>query len=296
VVRVNPLKLIRPVGRVGGRPAGRVRAGAELRVGVAQLTAVASIGLVLAVDAHEIRGTQIPLGFAIVLSFALLRTLTSGYALAPSTLVLDAVGTAIVLAGTDAPASPMFFLALAGAWWAAHVQRRHTGAIYAGAFFAAYSLLVVPHAIQNHVLVLALEDLTIVAIVGVLSDWFVRVDRRAIELSETLARAPIGVEKLAIRDGLRRALGPMEIPLDVLLTAAREGFTVIQAELLAYLAMGLTNPEIADATKVSEATVRYRLTRLYRALGVRGRKAAVVRAHEIGLVPAELPNRHRHRT
>ena len=56
------------------------------------------------------------------------------------------------------------------------------------------------------------------------------------------------------------------------------GLTVIQAELLAYLQMGLTNQEIADATKVGEATVRYRLTRLYRALGVSGRKAAVQRA------------------
>ena len=37
---------------------------------------------------------------------------------------------------------------------------------------------------------------------------------------------------------------------------------------------------------VSEATVRYRLTRLYRALGVRGRKAAVARAREIGLAAA----------
>lgn len=108
----------------------------------------------------------------------------------------------------------------------------------------------------------------------------------ATALSEAFAEAPAGPEKLAIREGLIRALGPMEIPLDVLLTAALEDFTVIQAELLAYLAMGLTNQEIADATKVSEATVRYRLTGLYRALGVRGRKAAVARAHEIGLVPA----------
>ena len=79
----------------------------------------------------------------------------------------------------------------------------------------------------------------------------------------------------------------MEISLDVLLAAARAGLTVIQAELLAYLQMGLTNQEIADATKVGEATVRYRLTRLYRALGVRGRKAAVQRAVALGLSAPE---------
>jgi DNA-binding CsgD family transcriptional regulator len=109
---------------------------------------------------------------------------------------------------------------------------------------------------------------------------------RAIELSEALAKAPAGAEKLAIREGLRRALGPMEISMDVLLAASREGLTVLQAELLAYLVLGLTNQEIADATSVGEATVRYRLTRLYRALGVRGRKAAIARAHEIGVEAA----------
>jgi LuxR family maltose regulon positive regulatory protein len=75
--------------------------------------------------------------------------------------------------------------------------------------------------------------------------------------------------------------------MDVLLAASREGLTVLQAELLAYLVLGLTNQEIADATSVGEATVRYRLTRLYRALGVRGRKAAIARAHEIGLSVAD---------
>jgi DNA-binding CsgD family transcriptional regulator len=132
----------------------------------------------------------------------------------------------------------------------------------------------------------AIEDGSVVFIVALLSDWFVRVDVRAIALSEALAKAPAGAEKLAIRDGLRRALGPMEISMDVLLAASREGLTVLQAELLAYLVLGLTNQEIADATSVGEATVRYRLTRLYRALGVRGRKAAIARAHEIGLAAA----------
>jgi DNA-binding CsgD family transcriptional regulator len=47
--------------------------------------------------------------------------------------------------------------------------------------------------------------------------------------------------------------------------------------------LGLTNQEIADATKVSVPTVRYRLTRLYRMLGVPGRKAAIAAAREFGL-------------
>jgi DNA-binding CsgD family transcriptional regulator len=284
--------------RLGRRFARRLTpSSAEGRVALAQMVAVGAIGLVIAADVESpTPDRRLFVGLVIVLGFALLRVLTTGRRLAPSTVALDAIGTAVVLAGTGAPVSPLFFLGLAGAWWAAHVSRRHTGALYAVAFVVAYAILVVPGAVRGHVFVLALEDMTIVVIVGVLSDWFVRVDRRAIELSEALSRAPAGVEKLAVREGLSRALGPMEIPLDILLTAAREGFTVIQGELLAYLAMGLTNQEIADATKVSEATVRYRLTRLYRALGVRGRKAAVARAHEIGLVSAELPIRRRDHT
>jgi len=88
---------------------------------------------------------------------------------------------------------------------------------------------------------------------------------------------------MAIREGLRRALGNMDVPLDVLLAAGQLGLTAIQAELLSYLVLGLTNLEISDATRLSEAAVRYRLTRLYRLLGVRGRREAAERARDLGL-------------
>jgi DNA-binding CsgD family transcriptional regulator len=206
--------------------------------------------------------------------------------LAPSTLILDAAGTALFVAGTGAPSSAYFFLAIAGAWWSAHVPRRHSGATWSIAFAAVYMVLVMPWALADGTLVNAIEDVAVIVIIGILSDWLVRVDSRALALTETLANAPAGAETLAIREGLSRALSPMEISVDVLLAASRKGLTVIQAELLAYLVLGLTNQEIADATTVSVATVRYRLTRLYRALGVKGRKAAVARAREIGLAAA----------
>ena len=223
------------------------------------------------------------MGLVIFVAIGSLRIANVNRKLAVSTLVLDAAGTAVFLAGTGAPSSAYFFLAIAGAWWAAHVPRRDSGALWAAAFTVFYVILVVPVAVADRVFVHALGDATVVAIIGVLSDWFVRVDARALALSEALATAPAGAERLAIREGLNRALGPMEISLDVLLAASREGLTVIQAELLAYLALGLTNQEIADATKVSVPTVRYRLTRLYRALGVRGRKEAAERARALGL-------------
>ena len=228
------------------------------------------------------------LGLAVFIGFAGLRMVSARRTLVPSTLVLDAIGTVLFLAGTDAPSSPYFFVALAGAWWAAHVPRPHSGAVWGLAFAGAYAVLVMPGAIRENILVHALEDSSVVVIIAFLSDWFVRVDGRAIALSEALAQAPAGADKLAIRVGLQRALGPTEMPMDVLLAASHEGLTVLQAELLAYLVLGLTNQEIADATSVSEATVRYRLTRLYRALGVRGRKAAVALAHQMGDPP---PNR-----
>jgi DNA-binding CsgD family transcriptional regulator len=219
---------------------------------------------------------------------AFLRIMTVRKRLALSTLGLDAAGTVILLAGTGAPVSAFYFLAIAGAWWAAHVPRPRSGVTYGLVFAATYLLLVAPTALRGHVLGEAVEDATVLLIVAVLADWFVRVDKRALQLNEALSGAPIATEQLAIREGLQRALGIMHIPVDVVLAAAQIGLTVTQAELLAYLVLGLTNREIAEATSVGEATVRYRLTRLYRALGVSRRHEAVRRALAMGLaLPVE---------
>ena len=263
---------------------GGAKGQAPRRVAAAHAVAALLVSVVLAVDGGDtVRAEPALTGIVILVAFAALRVASVSHRLAISTLVLDAVGTAVFLAGTGAPASPYFFLALAGAWWAAHIPRRSSGLVWASAFAVVYGVLVLPGAIRDRDLVNPLEDGSVVMIVALLMDRLVRVSRRPDELNEMRARVPAGAEKLAIRDGLTRALGPMEISLDVLLAAARAGLTVIQAELLAYLQMGLTNQEIADATKVGEATVRYRLTGLYRALGVRGRKAAVERAMELAL-------------
>ena len=259
-----------------------------VRVLVTHVAAMLAVVVVLLAESFNEGSPQASaLELGVFIGFAGLRIVSARRSLATSTLVFDAVGTVLFLAGTDAPSSPYFFLALAGAWWAAHVRRPRSGVVWAIAFVAAYAVLVVPGALRDQLVVHVIEDASVVFILALLSDRFVRVDVRAIELSEALAKTPAGAEKLAIREGLRRALGPMEISMDVLLAASREGLTVLQAELLAYLVLGLTNQEIADATSVGEATVRYRLTRLYRALGVRGRKAAIARAHEIGVAAAD---------
>ena len=258
------------------------------RVAAAHVIALLATVVVLAAQAGEVTPADAALvGLPLFIGFGVLRIISANRRLAVSTILLDAVGTAVLLSGTDAPASPYFFLALAGAWWAAHIARPRSGVIWAIGFVIGYTVLVGPDAVRDRLLVHALEDVSVVVILSLLADWFVRVDHRALVLSEALARAPAGAEKLAIREGLKRALGPIEISVDVLLAAGRAGLTVIQAELLAYLALGLTNQEIADATNVGEATVRYRLTRLYRALGVRGRKAAIQRAVDLGIASEE---------
>lgn len=258
--------------------------GPARRVAVAHAVALLATLIVLGADGGDRAATEAVLtGLLIFVGFAALRTSAVGRTLATSTLILDAVGTALLIAGTHAPASAYYFLALAGAWWAAHLQRRNSGLLWAIAFGLAYGVLVLPGAIRDQDLVGALEEASVVVIVGLLSDALLRVDQRVVALSETLTHAPAGAEKLTIREGLTRALGPMEISLDVLLAAAGAGLNLIQTELLAYLVLGLTNQEIADATKVAVPTVRYRLTRLYRALGVSGRKAAIAAARELGL-------------
>lgn len=285
------MRVVELIGHEGRRSMRRFElTAAQQRVAAGQLGALAAIAIVVGVDQDPSAVNDVATGSVILVAFTLLRIVSVSRRLVPSTLVLDAIGTSLVLAGTGAPTSSFSFLAVAGGWWAAHVGSvRHGGALYAAAFGVMYVATVFPSAVGDMVLVLALEDVAMVGLVGVLGDWFVRVDRRAVELSETLSRAPVGFESMALRQGVSSALGSSDVPVDVVLAAARAGLTVIQAELLAYLVLGLTNQEIADATNVSVATVRYRLTRLYRALGVSGRREAAASARHLwvsSVVPA----------
>lgn len=230
---------------------------------------------------------QMVVAFAIVVGISALRSATVRRPLALTTICLDAVGTVLLVAGTGAPGSPFGWFALAGVWWAAHLRRPRSGLIYAIVFAVAYTVLVVPEAIRQHDLASSFERIGALMVVAFLADWFVRVDRRALELNEALQAPRFGPEHIAIREGLERALGSLDVPLDVVLAAGQLGLTAMQAELLSYLVLGLSNLEIADAMHLSEAAVRYRLTRLYRTLGVSGRGDAADRARELGLTGAD---------
>jgi DNA-binding CsgD family transcriptional regulator len=254
---------------------------------LSQLGAIGAAAVLLAVEGSPLPTPAATLtAFIIVLGIATLRSLAVGRALAASTLALDAIAMVILLASTGGAASPIYVVALAGAWWAANVPRPHSGRIYAIAFLAGYLLIVGPEAFRTHVLGAAAGVAIALVVVALLSDRFVLVDRRAIELNEALQAPPFADGQVPVRHGLQLALRTMDIPIDVVLAAGRIGLTAIQAELLSYLVMGLSNNEIADATGLSEAAVRYRLTKLYRALDVRGRREAADRARELGLSAA----------
>jgi hypothetical protein len=231
----------------------------RLRTLVAHLAALAAALVILALQGPEpMSAGQMLTAVAIGLGLSLLRVLSVRRRLALSSLMLDAVGMVTLLAGTGATASPFNVLALAGVWWAAHVPRQRSGLTYGLAFAAAYALLVVPQALREHALVAAFENAVALIIVAFLSGWFVRVDRRALELSEAPHARRIAAEQGAVRDSLLLPLRTTEIPVDVVLAARGIGLTAIQAELL-----------IWDGTPISEAAPRYRLTWVHRGTGLR---------------------------
>jgi DNA-binding NarL/FixJ family response regulator len=66
-----------------------------------------------------------------------------------------------------------------------------------------------------------------------------------------------------------------------------EELTAREREILAAVARGLSNKAISQELWVTEQTVKFHLTNVYRKLGVPSRTAAVRYAHEHGLVGAE---------
>jgi DNA-binding NarL/FixJ family response regulator len=65
------------------------------------------------------------------------------------------------------------------------------------------------------------------------------------------------------------------------------GLSARETEVLALVAQGLTNVQIGRELYVSEATVKTHLARACAKLGVTGRTAAVTRAMQAGVLPAE---------
>jgi DNA-binding CsgD family transcriptional regulator len=199
-------------------------------------------------------------------------------------VLVDAVVCLIAVSLTSAPQSEFHFVALAGIWWAGRLVSRRGAAIYAAAFLLPYVVLVLPGALQRGTLAEAAEDLLTVVVLALLVDWFMAVDRRVVVLSRVLdAGIALGGSPLELRRRLGVAAGDSPLPIDTLVVAGRLGLKADEVELLGYLLLGFGNAQIAEAIGRSEATVRYRLTGLYRSLDVRGRREAIRTARELGL-------------
>ncbi|HEX5579126.1 MAG TPA: helix-turn-helix transcriptional regulator [Candidatus Limnocylindria bacterium] len=231
------------------------------------------------------------LGWGVLaLAFAGLRLAALNTNLVASTYVLDAIGITVLIGGTGDAHSPFLAIALAGAWWAG--QKGGRGTLYGLAFAVAYLLLVAPQAVRNGELAAVMYQPAFVWALGAIAD---RLDASPLSGAVTPSAIDPAVyenKRGTVKAGLTRAVGGGLVPIDAVLTAGQLGLTANQTELIPFLMLGASNQDIADALSVSEATVRYRLTRLYRSLGVKGRKAAAERALELGLgalLPASAP-------
>lgn len=263
--------------------------GPQLTVGNARArtTAVQVIGfstsiiLVVLQPTHAGAG-ELPVWLGIAAGFVCLRFATVGRRLALSATASDAIAMAIFLAGTGAAQSPFVPLALTGAWWAAGLADQR-GRVYGLVFLAAYLVFAGSLAMEQSNVADALYLPVTVLIVALLADRLHAMTRLAGRLASKGVTGVLTAQDQALLRGLSRAYPEREHRVDAVLTAGQLGLTATQTELLGYLMLGLTNQEISDAMGVSEATVRFRLTPLYRVLGVRGRKAAAAHARELGL-------------
>jgi DNA-binding CsgD family transcriptional regulator len=250
-------------------------------VSIAAIVAALIIGTLQGPQPHD---EAFPAALAIAAALVVGRYLALRVRTTVWVIGLDAILSLLVVALTSAPHSEFHFVALAGIWWAGHLVPRRGAALYALAFLAPYVVVVLPEAWQQGALAEAVEDLLTVAVLALLVDWFLAIDRRAKRLSDALSFAEAsGTSQIEARRRLALAAGESPLPVDTLMVAGQIGLTADQIELLGYLLLGFGNHQIADAIGRSEATVRYRLTSLYRSLGVRGRRAAVQRARDLGL-------------
>jgi DNA-binding CsgD family transcriptional regulator len=239
------------------------------------------LGLFLGPERHDE-------GFApaTMLSVALVvsRYLALRFGLGAWIVVADALTSLVIVGLTSAPHSEFHFVALSGVWWAGRLVSNRGAAIWALAYLIPYVAIVVPDAWQRGALAETTEDLLTIGVLAVLVDWFMTVDRRVIHLSRMLHDGIAqGDSPLKLRRRLAVAAGESPLPIDTLVVAGRLGLRADEIELLGYILLGFGNVQIAEAIGRSEATVRYRLTGLYRSLGVRGRREAIERARELGL-------------
>ena len=251
---------------------------------VVSLVAIAATLLIGALQGPQPLDESFPLALTIAIILVATRYVALRYRFGAWAIALDAIFSLVAIRLTGAPHSEFQFVVLAGIWWGGRLLPPNGAAIYAASFAFPYVLLILLEAWGRGTLADAAADLLTIGVLALLVDWFMAVDRRARQLSAVLTDAQASASsEIEVRRRLALAAGESPLSVDTLIVAGQVGLTADQVELLGYLLLGFGNHQIADAIGRSEATVRYRLTGLYRALGVQGRRTAVQRARDLGL-------------
>lgn len=255
-----------------------------LRVLAPNLAALA-LAAVAILTQPQLRLSELTATSVVLLAVVLL----AGRVLAPASLwrhhaviAADAVATVVMLRMTGAPDSPFCAFGFAGAWAAAVRAGPHGGRWYAGLLSIGALVAILPGAFAQGMLSEALANLVSVLAVGELADALLMADPRVRLVADALLHAPGTPPGPDVRRRLGAVIGDA-LPLDAVMAAGHLGLTAEQTELVGYLLLGLTNQQISDAASVSEATVKYRLTHLYRDLHVQSRAQAVERVRSAGL-------------
>jgi DNA-binding NarL/FixJ family response regulator len=131
------------------------------------------------------------------------------------------------------------------------------------------------------------DDDSILAALRAGARGYLTKDARSEEIATAIARVTAGEAMLdpaaqaVLLDRLDRGPEPVNAPVS---GDALKGLTARETEVLALIASGLSNPEIATRLVVSEATVKTHVNRLFAKTGVRDRAQAVAYAYRTGLV------------
>ncbi len=263
-----------------------------MRAWLPSLVALGLVGLAILVQGDEAPADRMTVIRVAAVTTIGLRWFTPRLPAALLWLFGDVLIMSMLVQVTGQWFSPYYLLVVAGIWWAAHRQMRYSGFLFAALFSTLFLWISVGPSLADARLQEVLEDVVVALVIGLLADWYVRVDRRAVALTDALtALSHGGVSAAALHRDLVRATSDVVLPLDSLLAGGQVGLRMQETELLGLVMLGLTNQQLAETMHISEATVKYRLTRLYRHIGVRSRAEAIAwaRAHGLGAGEEDLP-------
>jgi len=127
------------------------------------------------------------------------------------------------------------------------------------------------------------DDQSVLAALGAGALGYLTKDTGRDDISRAIAAAGRGQALLDPAVHARLVQLAQQQPAGSPTGALPDGLTVREAEVLAYLARGLSNQEIASALYVSEATVKTHINRIFAKTQSRDRAQAIVYAHDHSL-------------